>query len=99
MAWQELLETGLERDTSMVLPTTQVLAVIQRSLCLIGNASEFLSQTRRAKILEAIEPTWGRYVADDFKTEDTLFRKAFQASLASRVETEAALSKVVSIVK
>ena len=79
-AWQELLEAGLEQDTSMMLPATEVLAVIQRSLCMIGNASEFISQARRAKILEAIEPAWSRYATDDYKAEDTLFSEDFQSS-------------------
>lgn len=98
-AWQELLEEGLEKDTTMLLPATEVLAVIQRSLCLIGNASGYISQTRRARILEAIEPSWGKFAKDEFKSSDTLFGKDFQSSLTDKVETDVALSKAVSIMK
>ena len=98
-AWQELLEEGLERDTTMMLPATEVLAVIQRSLCLIGNASEYISQTRRSRILEAIEPSWSKFAKDEFKSSDTLFGKDFQSSLTDKVEKDVALSKAVSIMK
>ena len=83
----------------MVLPAREVLALMQRSLCLIGNASEFISQTRRARILEAIEPTWRKFAYDEFQSNDTLFGKDFQSSLTSKVETEVALSRAVSITK
>ena len=98
-AWHDLLEAGLEEDTSMKVPATEVLEIIQRSLCLIGNASEFISQARRSKILEAIEPSWGKYATEGYKTNDTLFGKDFQASLTSKVEADSALSKAVSIAK
>ena len=42
-AWQELLGEGLEGNAEMMVPAREVLAVIQCSLCLVGNASEFVS--------------------------------------------------------
>ena len=45
----------------MTVPATDVLEMIQRSLCLIGNASEFISQARRSKVLEAIKPSHGAH--------------------------------------
>ena len=83
----------------MMVPAREVLAVIQHSLCLVGNASEGISQTRRTKILEAINKSWGKYGADKFKSSDTLFGKEFQSSLTDRVEKDVALSKAVSIMK
>ena len=99
-AWQNLLEEGIEKDPAMMVPATEVLAMIQRTLCLVGNASERLSQVRRAKILEAIDPSWKKFSEDSFpSTKDTLFGVDFQSSLTSRVEKDTALSKAVAISK
>ena len=80
-----------------MLPATEVLADTQRSLCMNGKASEFIFQARRAKILEVIEPAWSRYATEDCTTEDTPFSEDFQSSLTNKVESNATLSKVVSI--
>lgn len=78
----------MEEDTSMTVPATDVLEMIQRSLCLIGNASEFISQARRSKVLEAIKPSHGAHMPEGNRTNDTLFGKVFQASLTSKVEAD-----------
>ena len=41
-----VIEDGIEDDPEMVVPGSEVLALLQRTLCLIGNASELISQTR-----------------------------------------------------
>ena len=72
--------------------------MIQRTLCLIGNAVERVSQARRAKILEAIDPSWRKFSKDNFPSaKDTLFGSDFQSSLTARVENDTALSMVVVI--
>ena len=38
-AWQLLLDAGLEKDPHMVVPGSEVLTLIQCTLCMIGNAS------------------------------------------------------------
>ena len=99
-AWQLLLDNGLENDLEMVVPASEVLTLIQCSLCMIGNASELVSQTRRSKILTAIDPSWSKFGEGDFPSaKDTLFGEEFQASLTTRVEKDNALSKAVSITK
>ena len=60
-AWQEFLGEGFAENAKMMVPARDVLAVIQRSLCLVGNASEYVFQTRRTKILEAIDKFWGKF--------------------------------------
>lgn len=45
-AWQHLMVEGLKEDREMLVPGSMVLALVQRTLCLIGNASEIVSQTR-----------------------------------------------------
>ena len=76
-----------------------MLEIVQRALCLIGNASKFISQARRSKLLEAIEPSWSKYATDSHVANDTLFGKDIQASLTSTIEADSALFKAVSIVK
>ena len=84
----------------MMLPGSEVLTLIQCTLCLIGNASEFISQLRRSKILEAIDPSWNKYGSDTFPSaKETLFGDEFQSSLTQRVEKDTALSKAISIMK
>ena len=79
---------------------TEVLGMIQRTLCLVGNASEYISQTRRTNILEVIDPSWSSYATEEFAgARDSLFGEAFQADLTERVEKDTALAKAVSITK
>ena len=99
LAWQELLDEGLEETAEMMVPAREVLALIQCSLCLVGNASECVSQTRRTKILEAIDKSWGKFGTDEYGSGVTLFGKEFQSSLTDRVEKDVALSKAVSMMK
>ena len=66
--------------------------MIQRTFCL--NASEYISQTRRTNILEAIDPSWSSYAAEEFPgAKDSLFGEAFQVNLTERVEKDTALVK------
>ncbi len=84
----------------MVVPASEVFALIQRTVCMIGNASEFISQTRRSKIQEAFDPSWSKYGTDDFPdAKEALFGNDFQSSLATKVEKDIALSKAVAIAK
>ena len=99
-AWQHLIDGGIEDDPEMVVPGSEVLALLQRTLCMIGNASELISQTRRSKILETVDRSWSKFGSDDFPSaKDTLFGEDFQSSLTSKVEKDTALSKAVAITK
>ena len=99
-AWQLLLDAGLEEDPQMVVPGSEVLTLVQCTLCMIGNASELISQTRRSKILDTIDPSWSKFGEDSYSSvQDTLFGESFQSSLTTRVEKDTALSKAVSITK
>lgn len=46
----------------------EVFAFVQQTLCLVGNALELISGTRRSKILDAIGGSWSKYGMDDFST-------------------------------
>ena len=74
--------------------------MIQCTLCLVGNPSEYISQTRRTNILEVIDPSWSSYATEEFAgARDSLFAEAFQADLTEKVEKDTALAKAVSITK
>ena len=48
----------------MVVPGSEVLTLIQCTLCMIGNASELISQTRWSKTLDKIDPSWSKFGGD-----------------------------------
>ena len=99
-AWNSLLEEGVAEDQNLLVPASQVVALIQRTICMVGNVSEMISQLRRTKILQNIETSWSKYGVEDFSgAEDTLFGEDFQTSLTDKVEKETALAKAASITK
>ena len=99
-AWQQLVEGGLRDEPDLMVPAVEVLAMIQRIQCLLGNASELTSQTRRTRILEVVDPSWSRYGSEEFpSSSDTLFGEDFQEKLSKKVERDTALSKAISITK
>ena len=98
-AWMGLMEKdegdAMEED---LVPVTEVLTLIQCTLCLVGNASEYISQTRREKILEAIDQSWSKYASEPVPgAQDSLFGEEFQTTLTKRVEKDTALSKAAFI--
>ena len=81
-----------------VVPATEVLSLVQHTLCLVGNSSELVSQIRRSKILEAGDLSWAKYGTDDFPSAKAmLFGEEFQENLTKSVEKDSALSKALSI--
>lgn len=102
-AWQEMLdktsEAGCE-PAEILLPADQIISLIQRVICMVGNASEYISQARRAKILTCIDQLWTKFVSDPMASGSSggnLFGQQFQSSLMDLVDKEVALSKAVSI--
>ena len=80
----------------MLVPVTHVISVIQRTICLIGNGSECISQIRRTNILEKLDTSWSKYGQEDFSdSKETLFGENSQQTLANKVEKEAVLAKAV----
>ena len=98
-AWNSLLEEGVAEDQDLLVPASQVVALIQRTICMVENVSEMISQLRHTKILQNIEISWSKYGVEDFSgAEDTLFGEDVQTSLTDKVE-ETALAKAASITK
>lgn len=99
-AWRDLLDAGLKDNPDIAVPATEALSLIQRTVCLVGNASELTSQFRREKILTTIDPSWSKFGSEEFSTKkNTLFGEEFQSKLTSMVEKDTALAKAVSITK
>ena len=99
-AWQGLLESGMDEDPEMSVPAVEVLSLCQRTLCLVGNASELISQERRSSILGAIDPSWTKYGTDPYpKSGRSLFGDDLKSALADKVEGDTALSKAVALTR
>ena len=60
-AWNSLLESRADKDPDMLVPVTDVISMIQHTICLTGNASAFISQIRRTRILEKLDASWSKY--------------------------------------
>lgn len=56
-SWQKLEETEVADCEKILVPATEVLGMIQHTLCLVGNATEYISQTRGINTIEAIDPS------------------------------------------
>ena len=97
--WAGLIEQGLVEEPEALIPVPDVLDVIQRSIVLIGNASNLVSETRREIALDAIHPSLKKYAKGDFKDAGSdLFGENFKDELVKKVEADSALSKAVRIV-
>ena len=99
-AWQGLIEGGIDEDPEMSVPAVEVLSLCQRTICLVGNASELISQERRSKVLEAVDTSWSRYGTEQYPDAGKmLFGESFKTTLTERVEKDTALAKAVAITK
>ena len=99
-AWQQLIEGGSNPDEEITVPSSEVLTLIQCTLCMVGNASEQISRIRRAKILESIDKAWMKFAEDELEPEEgALFGEKFQTTLMSSVEKDNTIAKALSITK
>ena len=97
--WSNLMEQGLAQDPDATISVTGVTDVIQRTLVLLGNANNLISETRREIALEAIHSSLKKYGKGDFsKAEESLFGEAFKETLIKKVEADSVLTKAVNIV-
>ena len=85
--WVELIEQGMAKGPEALIPVTDVLDIIQRSIVLIGNASNLVLEIRREIALEAIHPSLKKYAEGDFKDAGSdLFGDQFKDELVKKVE-------------
>lgn len=86
-AWQHPLYGGLQDHPKMVVLGAEVMFFVLRTLCLLGKAPELISQTICSKILEAVDPPWGKYGSEVFpRAKGTLFGEDFKCLLTKSVE-------------
>lgn len=62
----------------MPVPAAEVLSLCQRTICLVGNASELISQERRTKVLDTVDTAWSKYGAEDYPKAGTNLRQPSQ---------------------
>ncbi|XP_065902073.1 uncharacterized protein [Dysidea avara] len=74
------------------------LSVVQRTLVLLGNANELVSQTRRCNILRSVDQGLEKYGKEPpTNSEEFLFGKEFCPKLKATVESDKTLAQVVQI--
>ena len=65
----------------LLVPVSEVLDIIQRSLVLIGNTNNLVSETRREIVLDAIHSSLKKYAKGDFKeASSNLFGEILRTS-------------------
>jgi hypothetical protein len=97
--WAELIKQGMADDPEALILVPEVLDIIQRSIVLIGNTNNLVSETRREVALDAIHSSLKKYAKGDFQDAGSdLFGEKFKDELVKKVEADTALSKAVRIV-
>lgn len=82
-AWQRPLEIRVEEGQGIQVSVRQVLTLIQCTVRKGGNASELISQTRWAKILQAADKLWTRVVKKRQPPRKTIFFGGGESSTPS----------------
>ena len=59
--WSELIDNNLVRDEESMINVHNILVVVQRTLVLLGNANELISQARRCNILRSVDQRLEKY--------------------------------------
>ena len=95
--WSDLIEQDLLDDPDATISVHDVLEIIQRSLVLLGNANELLSQMRRKNLLQLADKSLAKYGQDSpSQAGEFLFGPEFTKHLQDKVESDSSLAKVVS---
>ena len=101
--WKELEEQGFTSGQGGLMPVDTVLDTLQRSIVLIGNASNYVSQVRRDVIIRKLESN-NKGLAVALKStckkhqpeEDLLFGSQVRKALNERAQTLDSFKKVAS---
>ena len=96
--WAELIDNNLLSDADATVNVHDVLNIIQRTIVLLGNAHEMLSQLRCPKILAAVDTSLVKYgQKPQPESGEFLFGSEFTKYLRGEVETDSSLAEVVSL--
>lgn len=94
--WSELIENGMLEDPNASVNVLDVLDIMQRTIVLLGNANELLSQVRRSNLLQIADSALAKYGQDPQpEAGEFLFGPGFAAKLKDQVETDSSLTKIV----
>ena len=86
-------------DPGVLVPVVEVLDIIQRSLMLIGNTNNLVSEIRRDSVGCNSHSSLKKYAKGDFKDAGSnLFGEKFKDNLIKKVEADSVLLKAVRIV-
>ena len=86
---EEPFGRGIERNQDLLVPATEVLALCQRTLHVVNDAAEMVSQEWHPKILDTMDPSWEKFGTKSFpNTGKFLFGNDFKSFLADRVEKD-----------
>ena len=94
--WAGLIEQGIADDPEALFPALvtapELLDVIQRSIVLIGNANNLVSETRREIALEATHSSLKKYAKGDFKDAGSdLFTEKIKDESVKKVVADSAV--------
>ena len=93
--WAELIDNDLLSNPEATVNVHDVLNIVQRSLVLLGNANELVSQLRRSKILQLIDKSLEKYGREPrCDSGEFLFGSEFTSYLKNQVETDTSLAQV-----
>ena len=96
--WSQIHEQGLDSEDGPI-PASAVLDMIQRTLVLIGNANQLLSEKRRLGLLKSIDPNLTKYAKGEFpEAGKELFGNKFAKEIVGHVEADTAICKASAIV-
>ena len=102
--WAHLLEMGASSEEQ--IPAGEVVQVMKDSLALIGNASNYMSQTRRSNIIQSLSksrPKLGSFMKDVCNdnlsnTRGELFGPDIRKKITDRASTIEAFNKAITTV-
>ena len=98
--WAELIDNGLLSNPDAMVNVYDVLSVAQRTMVLLGNVNEMLSQFRCCKIFAAVDPSLMQYGKKPQPDRGKyLLSSGFTKYLKGEVETDSSLAEVVSLLK
>ena len=96
--WSELIDNELLKSEDAVINVQDVMNVLQRTLVLLDNTNELISQARRCSILRACDQDLEKYGKEPpNNNKEFLFGKEFCSQPKSQVESDKTLTQVVQM--
>ena len=105
--WSHLREQGFEGKANEMIPASEVIKVMMDTIALIGNASNYISQTRRNIFIDSISgqcPNLAKFLREICKgdiadTGTELFEPQVGKKITDRADTTEAFNKAIAKVE